>query len=92
MSKRIFKPWISLPYAELIELYEMVQIVKQLKCENKRLSEQLASLRFIQFECLEKYMKSRKICNIISFTGSPLPFRKCIFTFCFKPVKIDTKP
>ena len=54
MSKRKFKPWISLPYAELIELYEMVQIVKQLKCENKRLSEQLASLRFIQFECLEK--------------------------------------
>ena len=54
MSKRKFKPWISLPYAELIELYEMVQIVKQLKCENKRLSKQLASLRFIQFECLEK--------------------------------------
>ena len=54
MPKRKAEPWISMPYSEFLEIFEMANTVKQLKQENKRISEQLLALRLIQQECLEK--------------------------------------
>ena len=54
MPKRKVEPWISMPYSEFLEIFEMANAVKQLKQENKRLSEQLLALRLIQQQCLEK--------------------------------------
>ena len=54
MLKTNSEPWISMPYSEFLELFEMSNKVNQIMKENKRLREQVLSLRLIQQECLEK--------------------------------------
>ena len=47
MAKRKQEPWVSIPYSYYWELYKMTDTIKQLRQENKRMSEQLLALRLI---------------------------------------------